>query len=91
MKVALSIAGIVFAFAAIGCSGSSTDMTKADEAKFKNPPPMTDANRKQMTDAMASGAEKEKAHEREWRAQPPEEAKKMDAERAAKGLPPLGQ
>jgi len=90
MKAALPLIGLALLFAATGCSGGS-DMSKQEEENFKHHPPMTDADRKKMTDAMAAGAASEKDHERQWRAAHPEEAKKMDAERAARGLPPLGK
>jgi len=74
----------------IGC-GAGSEMSKQEIANFKNPPPMTDENRKQLSTAMATGATKELDHEKQWRSDHPAEAAKMDAERAAHGLPPIGK
>ena len=81
---------VILAAVLAGCS-SGSDMSKDEIKTFQHPPPMTDANRKQMSDAMTAGANKELDHEKKWRADHPEEAAKMDAERAAHGLPPIGK
>jgi len=66
-------------------------MSKDEVAKFKNPPPITTEGRKKMADAFANQTAKVGDEQAQWRKDHPEEAAKMDADRAKAGLPPIGR
>ena len=83
-------AALMGALLLAGC-GSGSDMSKDEIKNFQHPPAMTEENRKKVASAMASAGTKEMDHEKQWRAEHPAEAAKMDAERAAHGLPPFGK
>ncbi|HWD40319.1 MAG TPA: hypothetical protein VG944_15835 [Fimbriimonas sp.] len=65
-------------------------MTKAEENRMKNPPPMTASDFKKVGDSRSSSIKSIRDQEAEWARQNPEKAKEVNAIRAKQGKPPLG-
>lgn len=73
-----------------GC-GQDNAMTQAQIDALKHPPAPTAADRQRMANAMAQGAQQAQSAEAAWAAkQDPEKIKRINADRAAMGRPPLG-
>lgn len=67
-------------------------MTQKEIDNMKNSPPMTEADRARVAEAMQKGGEASRAQQSDWAAgKTPEEIAEINAARAKMGRPPLGQ
>ncbi len=81
--------GIALCLALVGCSQETMSKSEIDAALKSKPP--TDAQRQQMANGMAGGAEAAKQQERDWAKAHPDKVAAVNAARAASGKPPLGE
>lgn len=81
--------GLVVASVVVAGCGSD-GMSQAELDSMKNSPKMTDADRAKVAAGMAQGAAQANQSQAEWAKAHPEEAAKINAERAKMGRPPLG-
>ncbi|MEZ0326938.1 MAG: hypothetical protein ACAH95_13645 [Fimbriimonas sp.] len=88
-RLSCAIALSILSFVVTGC-GSGNDMSQKELDAMKNAPKMTDADRAKVAAGMQQGAAKSQQSQADWAKAHPEEAAKINAERAKMGRPPLG-
>lgn len=82
------VVGILCAFGLAACNNDG--MSKKEIDSIKSSPPMTASDWNKVTGGMKAGAEKRQNSQADWAKQHPDEAAKINAERAKMGRPPLG-
>ncbi|MBS1709777.1 MAG: hypothetical protein JSS65_13780 [Armatimonadetes bacterium] len=83
-----AVLGVVVVVPLAGCGDEG--MSKKEIDSIKNSPPMTEKDWNKVGSAMKAGGEKRLSSQAEWAKTHPEEAAKINAERAKMGRAPLG-